>query len=700
MNETTATKAEGPGASLVDLLLAQPRVRVARRLGAGLLLEVELRRVGHPLPVPFVFCYALRPSAGWVLEHVYAGASSATVFDDSSYLFMSDMPSDEQRRHEDTGRSLWRHQPEPGHDPVPVMSAPRGVVSYAAAASTAVAAVWADAEACSLTEDRERQRTATPKGQAAVVAGTDPWARVGHRADGAVLRLVRVPLHPGSADLELLTIPLGQEVQLTGELALTLDGRRCAAGLVRYLHGGHRRHGLLLFPVGDPGHGRAVWPEEEDLTEAVAAPDSSWFACTAERIAAPGQAPHRRVVLVAPDGSQVLSVAPLQDNWLRPQAWAGPDAVLCIGEDDGRRRLWRIPLDGGPAEQMDLVGSVQTVTTTREEALVVRSGINVPPEVVSLPLRRPAARQPGMHQPSGPRLLMAPASAAAPRGRTERLAYRAPDGSTWRSWLCLPESGPGQAMPVLVWCHGGPLLSWTDWSWRWNPWPFVAEGYAVLMPDPPLSLGYGQQAVERGWGHWATEVAPVAAAQIQEALVHPSLDSRRVAVMGASFGGWLALALGTLLPTVRLIVSHAGWADLAAVARASDLYGHWLREYGPVDCSPSYRRETISVAAVDSRARVLLSHGCQDGHVPVGETLALYRSLDALGRDVQLMILPDEGHSIRNPANVAAWYRWVLTACHTIVGTSLQGGNQPHDDDRSTDFTWCTPPKALAPAVK
>ena len=68
-----------------------------------------------------------------------------------------------------------------------------------------------------------------------------------------------------------------------------------------------------------------------------------------------------------------------------------------------------------------------------------------------------------------------------------------------RSWLVLP--GPVTTpAPLLLWVHGGPLASWNAWHWRWNPWVLAARGYAVLLPDPALSTGYGQDFIQRGWG--------------------------------------------------------------------------------------------------------------------------------------------------------------------------------------------------------
>ena len=68
------TPTEGPGAAWLGRLLTQPRVKVAHRLGAGLVLEAELIRDRRPLPVPFVLGYTPTADGGWELAHAHAGA--------------------------------------------------------------------------------------------------------------------------------------------------------------------------------------------------------------------------------------------------------------------------------------------------------------------------------------------------------------------------------------------------------------------------------------------------------------------------------------------------------------------------------------------------------------------------------------------------------------------------------------------------
>ncbi|MDO0924193.1 prolyl oligopeptidase family serine peptidase [Streptomyces sp. TG1A-8] len=651
MSEPTTEGAAGT--ALYELIRAQQRLKTAHRLGSRLLVESDIERENRPDLVPFVLGYSSDGDGRPTLRHAHAGASSVTVLGDDDYLFLSDRRP--RAGGSVSGRSLWRHRE--GQEPAALLGTARDVVGYAAAGRTAVAAAWVHAEADSFASDRVRREKLAREGLTAVTVEGDLWPRSSHQFGTEVLKLVRLSLDDDPAEPELLQLPLDRRTRLSGQVALTPDGRRCAAGLVRFLPGGHRRYGLLLFSPATPDEARQVWADD-DLSDTVPSPDGAWFACTAERIAVPGRAPRQEAALVSSDGLEVRKVGQEHRDWLQPRCWQDPKNLLCTGEEDGQRHLWRIAIDTGAVTRIDTGGSTLSVTARAGEALVVCSSIASPPSVVALALPTPEATRTE---------IFAPAAAATPRGRMERLTYKAPDGVGWSSWLCLPEDVSGE-LPVLVWCHGGPMLSWTDWSWRWNPWPFVADGYAVLMPDPPLSVGYGQDAIERGWGKWTSEVAAVAAEQVRDALLDPRLDAERVAVMGASFGGFLSLALGTLLPEPRLIVSHCGWADFPAVARACDLHWHWLREYGPVDSSPSYRSESLSLEAVPPRTKVLLSHGCEDTHVPVGESRAMYRTLETQGVDVELMLVPHEGHSILRPANAAAWHRWVAQACRETLG--------------------------------
>lgn len=95
------------------------------------------------------------------------------------------------------------------------------------------------------------------------------------------------------------------------------------------------------------------------------------------------------------------------------------------------------------------------------------------------------------------------------------------------------------SLPGGVRVVGGPLASWNAWSWRWNPWLAVAQGYAVLLPDPALSTGYGLDFIRRGWGAWGGTPYSDLLSLTDAAEAHVDVDGERTAAMGGSFGGYM-----------------------------------------------------------------------------------------------------------------------------------------------------------------
>ena len=67
-------------------------------------------------------------------------------------------------------------------------------------------------------------------------------------------------------------------------------------------------------------------------------------------------------------------------------------------------------------------------------------------------------------------------------------------------------------------------MSWNSWSWRWNPWLMAARGYAVLLPDPGLSTGYGHDFVGRGYGEWGPRPYADLMAITDATVARPDID--------------------------------------------------------------------------------------------------------------------------------------------------------------------------------
>ncbi len=169
-------------------------------------------------------------------------------------------------------------------------------------------------------------------------------------------------------------------------------------------------------------------------------------------------------------------------------AWA-PDSqsVYFTADDNGRRPIFAVRLGTGEVTRItqDNAAYESLCPAPDGRALyALRASISEPPTPVRIDLSQPGTDPVRLQSPGGP---------VEVPGRVEEVSATAADGTTVRGWLVLPDGASAESkVPLLLFVHGGPVMSWNSWSWRWNPWLMAARGYCVLLPDPALSTGYGQ----------------------------------------------------------------------------------------------------------------------------------------------------------------------------------------------------------------
>jgi dipeptidyl aminopeptidase/acylaminoacyl peptidase len=294
--------------------------------------------------------------------------------------------------------------------------------------------------------------------------------------------------------------------------------------------------------------------------------------------------------------------------------------------------------------------------------LAMRSGLCEPPAVVALD---PAGGQPArvVHAIELPEPLP---------GQVREVRSQAADGTPLRAWLMLPP-GPGPA-PLVVTIHGGPLSSWNSWSWRWQPHLLAARGYAVLLPDPALSTGYGQHMIARGWDRWGGPPYDDVMALTDAALELPELDATRTAVAGGSYGGYLTNWVVGHTDRFRCAVTHAALWSMEQFAGTTDDAMYWRREWGDPRADAQSYREWSPDSYLDAVVTpTLVIHGEQDYRVPIGEGVRMWTDLVDRGVESRLLLFPDENHWIMRPGNVAVWYDAVLGWLdHYLLGEPLE----------------------------
>lgn len=589
------------------------------------------------------------------------GESSPVWAPDGSLLFTSARPDPTVAEPGEPKPALWSLPPG-GGEARPVLSRPGGISAVAVAAGTGDVVVaastlpgGAEAEA-----DEERRKARADAGVTAVLHESYPvryWdSDLGPAAphlfwagrlpdDGAD----PVPLRDLTPDA---TPPHGAGEEFT----LSPDGRLLArAEEVPDGPAGHRNR-LVLTATDGSGSRVLVDDPLADVYAARFSPDGSALVCVRESLSSYAEPPDYTLLLVDVASGTARDLTPEFDRWpSAPQFSADGDAVYFLADDDGRHAVFRVPVTGGTPERLTADGAYSHLQVARDGTALyaLRSAYDSP----SVPVRLdPTATG------QDPVVLPNPGTLGDLPGSLHEVEATAADGTRVQSWLVLPEGASAESpAPLVLWIHGGPLMSWNSWSWRWCPWVLAAQGYAVLLPNPALSQGFGQEFVRRGWGAWGEAPYTDLMAAVDAAEQRPDIDATRTAAMGGSFGGYMANWIATQTDRFRAVVSHAGLWHIDSFTSTTDAAYYWEKEWGdPLSEPRRYEQHSPHRFADAMRTPMLVIHGDRDYRVPVGEALHLWYDLQKRAVPSKFLYFPDENHWVLTPGNSTVWYETVL----------------------------------------
>ena len=495
----------------------------------------------------------------------------------------------------------------------------------------------------------------TPDGSR-VVTGWSVWDEAGNE----------------TGQVEIIDIATGQRQTLLaapgcdfGSPRVSPDGRLVAC--IRAVHDSYEAPGdvtLVITPLdgAEPDSARHEMPDARPGAAGADVPDArAGLPARADGRRAPGgEAPRSGGPGVIPRDSTGTDLLAGLDRRPLEAAWA-PDSgsVYFTADDQGRRPVFRADLATGEITRLTADdGAYDSLCPAPDGRFLyaLRAAVNEPPTPVRLDVTVPDAAG------RGPLRLASPGSPLELPGRLEEIEATADDGARVRAWLVLPDTAAAAALaPLLLWVHGGPVMSWNSWSWRWNPWLMAARGYAVLLPDPALSTGYGHEFIARGHGQWGGRPYADLMAITDAAVARPDIDQARTAMMGGSYGGYMANWIAGHTGRFAAIVSHAGLWDLDQMFGTTDLPSYWRRIFGdPVTQPERYLANSPDRHAGQISTPMLVIHGDKDYRVPVGEALRLWWDVRGRAPDTRFLYFPDENHWILKPGHVTVWYETVL----------------------------------------
>ena len=240
----------------------------------------------------------------------------------------------------------------------------------------------------------------------------------------------------------------------------------------------------------------------------------------------------------------------------------------------------------------------------------------------------------------------------------ESLDLRARDGRRLPAYLTrTPLASGSEPQPLVLVVHGGPQAR--DF-WGYNPTHqlLANRGYHVLSVNYRGSTGFGKEHLLAGEGEWYAAMQDDLVDAVRWAIEAGIADPDRVAIMGASYGGYAALAGLTRDPELfAAAIAEVGPSNLRTLIDAIPPYWQSVRinfermiGVGTVDL------DAISpIQYVDRIKRpLLLGHGANDPRVKLSESETIAAAMAKRKLPVDFVVFPDEGHALTNPRNALA----------------------------------------------
>ncbi|WP_246842757.1 S9 family peptidase [Allokutzneria sp. NRRL B-24872] len=476
-------------------------------------------------------------------------------------------------------------------------------------------------------------------------------------------RLLKTSLTDESVDLTDFTGHVGRALWESSSWDITPDGSTVIATWAVAESGGAQRQTLVAIDVATGVRRTLADNVAHHYRTPKVSPDGRYVAFEIDERCSPADPGDQWLAVIPVAGGELRHVARSWDRWPHIACWT-PDgaALVVVAADHGRAPVWRVDVTSGEATRLtsDDAAYSDVQISPNGQIYALRSAVDSPPAPVRIsvsgvePLRGPAEVLNAQYELPG---------------HLDEISVTAEDGTLVRAWLALPHGASADTpAPLVLMVHGGPVMSVNAWSWRANPWVYVAKGYAVLMPDFALSIGYGLDFVRRGWGQWGGKPYTDLMEMTSAAQQRPDIDSSRAAAIGGSFGGYMANWIAGHTDRFSAIASHASVWHLDT---AADMEYEFRREATPEALDANSPHNFVDAITTP----MLLLHGDRDYRVPIGEAMRLWwdlmarlRAEDGSGPH-KFLYFPDENHWILAPTNSKIWYSTVLAFFdHHVLG--------------------------------
>lgn len=441
----------------------------------------------------------------------------------------------------------------------------------------------------------------------------------------------------------------------------------------------------LYYVPHDGGASRTVLDRPGMNTGPRYSPDGQWiaFTSTAGRAAFISTWGLHIVRATGPRAGETRNLSAKSEAWAGDYAWL-PDSRSLIqapvegtagrGEHMFERPLWRVSIETGEVDPLTTGRVVSYSPSLSRDATLIAYRSVEPRTMGDVEVLNLATRTRTRISDVNPEL----------RGRAlgdlQPIRWTSFDGmEIWGLLLTPPGYKAGARIPLVVYCHGGPIGGVTYGifpQFMHRPGqiePYAVEalagaGMAVLMPMPRGGSGYG----ERGFGlivdRWGVDDYKDIMAGVDHLIRQGIADPDRLGVMGASYGGFMTSWIVTQTGRFKAASTGASITDLADLYFLSDAGDPVAEYFGlPWEHPEKYAAHSAVTHAGKVTTPLLIQHGENDRRVPLMQAQKFYQALKRQDKVVELEIYPRAGHLVYEPdlereqmkRNVEWFKRWL-----------------------------------------
>ncbi len=402
---------------------------------------------------------------------------------------------------------------------------------------------------------------------------------------------------------------------------------------------------LFVLPAGG-GDARAITSNRGPDNAPAFSPDGRWIAyASSDRVNS--SADQTDVKVVSVDGGEPRNLTATLDYSVSNIQWA-PDgaSVYFIAAEGLTSKLYKAAVSGGDPVEISLGKDfvIGNVSMNKDGSVWIVSGATLMDDNVVYLTGRDGANPRRVFPEHGQLNAFRVA-------RAEPITWKGADNWEIEGILTYPlDYQAGTRYPMILQVHGGPHGRYSA-TFNASAQIWAARGYAVLQGNPRGSSGRTLAFSNANTNDWGGKDFVDLMKGVDHAVALGVADPEQLAVMGGSYGGFMTFWTVTQTQRFKAAIGHAGISDWYSFFGQTDIPN--LLEFGfgglPSQSKATYERWSPIEHAAKVTTPLLITHGEEDARVPIPQAEEYYRLLKKLGKTVEFLRYPREGHGIAEP---------------------------------------------------